>query len=101
MLDLGGGPGSYALALARRYPDTEAVIFDRDDRALNMAREEIEKQKLERRVSLKKGDFFVDDLGNDYDFAPFPRPGCEAFRPHSKRRRSQAGRDKIPRCQPP
>lgn len=69
MLDLGGGPGSYALALARRYPDTEAVIFDRDDRALNMAREEIEKQKLERRVSLKKGDFFVDDLGNDYDLA--------------------------------
>ncbi len=28
LLDLGGGPGSYAIALAKKYPALEAVVFD-------------------------------------------------------------------------
>ncbi len=67
MLDLGGGPGSYALAFVRRYPGMEAVIFDKDDRALKIAGEEIEKENLDGRVTLRKGDFLADELGGEYD----------------------------------
>jgi len=28
-LDLGGGPGSYAIALAKRYPRLDGVVMDR------------------------------------------------------------------------
>ena len=67
MLDLGGGPGSYAIAFARYYPDLKAVVFDKDEHALKIAKEDITNQNLQDRISLKKGDFFVDDIGSDYD----------------------------------
>ncbi len=67
MLDLGGGPGSYAIAFARCYPHLKAVVFDKDHQALKIAKEDIAKQNLKDRISLKKGDFFVDDIGSDYD----------------------------------
>jgi SAM-dependent methyltransferase len=67
MLDLGCGPGSYAIAFARCYPHLKIVSFDRDDQTLNIAREEIVRENLQGRIHLRKGDFFIDDIGNDYD----------------------------------
>ena len=69
MLDLGCGPGSYAVAFARRYPQLKIVSLDRDDQILNIAEEEIIRGKLQSRILLRKGDFFADDIGNDYDLA--------------------------------
>lgn len=67
MLDLGGGPGLYAMAFTRRYPHLKAVVFDKDEHALKIAKEDIASQNLQDRISLKKGDFFVDGIGGDYD----------------------------------
>lgn len=67
MLDLGGGPGSYAIAFAQCYPHLNVVIFDRDDQTLRIASEEIARQDLKDRIHLKKGDFLVDDIGRGYD----------------------------------
>ncbi len=67
MLDLGGGPGSYAMAFARRYPQLKAVVFDKDEHTLKIAKEDIARENLQDRISLMKGDFFVDEIGSGYD----------------------------------
>jgi ubiquinone/menaquinone biosynthesis C-methylase UbiE len=67
MLDLGGGSASYAIGLAQRYPHLKIESLDRDDQALMIAKEEIIRTKLQERINLRKGDFFVDDIGSDYD----------------------------------
>ncbi|MEE9561565.1 MAG: methyltransferase [Thermoanaerobaculia bacterium] len=67
LLDVGGGPGVYALAFARSHPQLHAVIFDSEE-TLEVAQDNIARQKLENRVSIRVGDAFVDDLGGPYDF---------------------------------
>jgi predicted O-methyltransferase YrrM len=67
LLDVGGGPGVYALAFARAYPKLRAVIIDSAE-TLEVARYNIEQQSLQGRVSVRAGDAFVDDLGGPYDF---------------------------------
>jgi len=67
LLDLGGGPGSWTLALAGLYPNLQAVIFDKDSYALALAEQEIEKLKFDGRICVRKGDFMVEDLGSGYD----------------------------------
>ncbi len=66
MLDLGGGPGSYAIAFCARNPKMRAIVFDKQP-ALEVANEIVKKHGAEQRVSLKAGDFFTDDLGAGYD----------------------------------
>lgn len=67
LLDLGGGPGIYALELARRHPGVEeVVVFDRPD-TLEVARENARRAGLEERVSVRAGNAFEDDLGGPYD----------------------------------
>ena len=67
MLDLGGGTGAYAIAIAQHYRQLRAVVFDRNEQALALAREEIAREDLKDRIGLKSGDFFADDLGQGYD----------------------------------
>ena len=67
LLDLGGGPGSYAIAFARKFPSLRAVIIDRDDRALEVANERILGSNLQGRVETRKGDFFLDSPGEGFD----------------------------------
>jgi predicted O-methyltransferase YrrM len=67
LLDVGGGPGVYALAFARAHPQLQAVILDSEE-TLEVARANIAQQNLEDRVSIRVGDAFVDDLGGPYDF---------------------------------
>jgi len=66
LLDLGGGPGTYAIALCERYPDLRAVVFDLPE-TVPIAREEIERHGLTGRIETTAGDYMVDPLGDGYD----------------------------------
>ena len=66
LLDVGGGPGLYALEFARRQPDLRATIFDRPGTA-PVAREAIAAAGLADRVAIRSGDAFADDWGGPYD----------------------------------
>ncbi len=63
-LDLAGGPGSYAIALAKRYPQLHGVIIDQ---TTAVARRLIREHGLNGRLKVKAGDIFNDDLGGGYD----------------------------------
>lgn len=65
-VDIGGGPGIYAMELARRWPDLQTAVFDRPS-VLEVARENIAAAGLAERVDLLPGDAFVDDLGGPWD----------------------------------
>jgi SAM-dependent methyltransferase len=65
LLDLGGGPGSYAIALAKKYPWLQAVVFDLPY-ALEIARQAIDEAGLADRVATQPGDFNTDGLGKDF-----------------------------------
>ena len=63
-LDLGGGPGSYAIALAKRYPRLEGVVLDQ---TVTVTRQLIRKHRLEKRLRARAGSIFTADLGSGYD----------------------------------
>ncbi|MCX2727441.1 methyltransferase [Thermomicrobium sp. 4228-Ro] len=65
VLDLGGGHGEYAMALARAHPTLEAAVFDRPP-VVAVTQELIASQGLSDRVRTLAGDFFVDPLGAGY-----------------------------------
>jgi SAM-dependent methyltransferase len=63
-LDLGGGPGSYAIALAKRHPRLKGVVMDQN---VAIARQLIRQAGLETRLKVKAGSIFTDALGSGYD----------------------------------
>jgi SAM-dependent methyltransferase len=67
MLDLGGGPGAFAIAFARRNPALDVVLLDRDEATLEIAHEGIAEAGLDGRIKLGRVDFLTDDIGGDYD----------------------------------
>ncbi|WP_448575300.1 methyltransferase [Thermomicrobium sp.] len=66
VLDLGGGHGEYAMALARLHAGLEATVFDRPP-VIAVTRELVDRQGLGNRIQLQGGDFFEDPLGEAYD----------------------------------
>ncbi|MFH0794461.1 MAG: methyltransferase, partial [bacterium] len=66
LLDLGGGPGVYAISLCEANPNLRATVFDLPD-PLKIAREEIAAAGLRNRMKVKAGDFLKDSLGSGYD----------------------------------
>lgn len=64
VLDLGGGPGTYSMALARKCKDVTIIDFPE---TLKIAKRLIDKAGLSKRVRLLPGDFTNDDIGNGYD----------------------------------
>jgi predicted O-methyltransferase YrrM len=64
ILDLGGGPGTYAIALAKKRKDV--TLFDTPE-TVPIARDLIEEAGLGDRVRLIAGDFTVDSIGSGYD----------------------------------
>jgi len=66
-LDLGGGPGTYAVAWADACPDAEITIFD-TPATLRVARKILREKGAAGRVRLVEGDFLEDPLGGPYDF---------------------------------
>ena len=66
LLDLGGGHGLYAISLAQKKPDLEAIIFDLPHVA-EVTRDFISRYGMQERVKVVAGDFNRDELGNGYD----------------------------------
>ncbi|QXH47226.1 methyltransferase [Pseudomonas xanthosomatis] len=66
MLDLGGGPGLVAIALARQLPDLHGTVFDFAETAA-VAKENILRAGLEQRLGSMGGDLDQDDFGSGYD----------------------------------
>jgi hypothetical protein len=68
LIDVGGGPGTYSILFARQYPELRCTVFDLPE-VLKIAREYVEAAGLQERVTLRPGDYCVDDLGGGYDVA--------------------------------
>ncbi|HRW09930.1 MAG TPA: methyltransferase [Caldilineaceae bacterium] len=68
LLDLGGGHGTYSLALCQRYPTLAAVIMD-SPQPLVSARDYIDRAGLGSRIATQAGDFLHNDLGSGFDVA--------------------------------
>jgi predicted TPR repeat methyltransferase len=65
MIDLGGGHGLYAIALAGLNPGLEAIVFDLP-RVIPLAHDYIRRYNAQR-VRTVAGDFFKDEIGEGYD----------------------------------
>jgi len=66
MLDIGGGPGTYALEWAKLHNRLKATIFDIPP-VVEVAKTYIKRYGLEDRVNTLAGDFTKDALGDGYD----------------------------------
>ena len=67
MLDLGGGPGIFCIAMVDRHPSMKGIVFDRKP-STDVAQEFIKEYGLEGRIEVLPGDYNTDDLGRGYDF---------------------------------
>ena len=68
LIDLGGGPGTYAVYFCRANPGLSATIYDRpttEPIAMNVVRS----FGLENRVDFASGDFLAESLPEGYDVA--------------------------------
>jgi ubiquinone/menaquinone biosynthesis C-methylase UbiE len=67
VLDLGGGPGTYAVEWARRYPGADLTVFDTPE-TLRVTRKILREKGASDLVRLREGDFLSDPVGGPYDF---------------------------------
>ena len=67
LLDLGGGPATYAITFVQTNPDLKATVFDLPG-PIGIARENITKLGLGSRIDTLKGNFLQDDIGSGYDY---------------------------------
>jgi hypothetical protein len=67
LLDLGGGPATYAITFAQANPGLSATVFDLP-MPLEIAGENIAKNGLTGRINTLAGNFLKDDIGTGYDF---------------------------------
>ncbi len=66
LLDIGGGPGTYALAFLRRNPKLQATVMDRPA-ALEVASELAQSTSVGSRLSLQPGDFLDETIEGKFD----------------------------------
>lgn len=66
LLDLGGSHGLYSIAYCRRNPNLKATIFDLAA-ALSDTEGIIAAEGLSDRVSIQRGDYLKDDIGEGHD----------------------------------
>lgn len=84
MLDLGGGPGLYCLAIVAEHPHMHGVIFDQPA-VVKVAEEFIDEYEMADRVTTMGGDYINDPIGEAYDLIwasatlNFVRPGLTAM----------------------
>jgi SAM-dependent methyltransferase len=62
-LDLGGGPGTYSIELARK--GISVTLFDLPE-TIPIARDIVQRAGMDG-IAFKPGDFFADDIGSGYD----------------------------------
>jgi hypothetical protein len=67
LLDLGGGPATYAITFAQADPGLQATVFDLPG-PIKIARENIARHGLTERIHTMTGNFLKDDIGRGYDF---------------------------------
>lgn len=67
LLDLGGGPGTYAVEWAKRYPGARITIFDTPE-TLEVTRKILREKGASSLVRLLEGDFQKNPIGGPYDF---------------------------------
>ncbi|MEY4579993.1 MAG: hypothetical protein RL701_4696 [Pseudomonadota bacterium] len=72
LLDVGGGDGGIACALARKYDHLRTTVFNLQASA-DLARARIVREKLEPRVEVVEGDFLEDALPRGFDRVLFSR----------------------------
>ncbi|MBF0300300.1 MAG: SAM-dependent methyltransferase [Oligoflexia bacterium] len=68
LLDLGGGPGTYAINFCKKNPMLKATVFDLPS-TQPYALKTIKKFDLEERINFVCGDFNSDDITGNYDIA--------------------------------
>lgn len=67
LLDLAGGPGTYAITFAKANPHLHAVVFDLEH-VIKLTKEFIKAADTEGRVTVQPGNCLEDDFGkNTYD----------------------------------
>lgn len=66
LLDLGGGPGTYAVEWKRRYPGAEVSLFDLPE-TTRITRKLLAEKGASGTIEIRTGDFTVDPLGGPYD----------------------------------
>ena len=68
LLDVGGGSGSYTLAMLSAVPEMRATLFDLPP-VIEMARDRVQAADMLDRVELVTGDFYKDELPPGHDLA--------------------------------
>ena len=66
LLDLGGGTGSWLLAILRQYPRLEGTLFELPTAAA-VARERLASDRVGQQVTVVEGDFFTDPIPAGHD----------------------------------
>ncbi len=66
LLDLGGGPGTYAIHFCRHYPELSAIVMDLPT-TRPFAEKTIARMGMEKRVSFTGGDYLDDEIPGTYD----------------------------------
>ncbi len=68
LLDLGGGPGTYAIHFCRKNPELKATVFDLPT-SQPIAEQTIQKFGLTDRIDFLGGDYLKDPVPGSYDVA--------------------------------
>ena len=66
LLDVGGGTGSWLVAVLRQYRNLQATLFDRPPVAA-VARQKLSNEPVAAGVQVIAGDFFADPIPEDHD----------------------------------
>ena len=66
LFDAGGGPGTYSIALVKRYAGLHAIVFDLPQ-TVKIAQEIITASGVADRITTRAGDYFKDDFGQGND----------------------------------
>jgi len=68
LLDIGGGPGTYAVFFCRANPELEAIVFDLPA-SEPFARKIIARYELDQRIRFAAGNYLIDPLPGGQDVA--------------------------------
>lgn len=66
LLDLGGGPGTYAIQFCKKYPRLKAVVYDLPA-SEPYAEDTISRFQMRDRIKFAGGNFFEDDIPGEYE----------------------------------
>ncbi len=66
LLDLGGGPGTYAMEFKKNYPELDVIIFDLSE-VIDITEEYLKKGGYSGLIKTIRGDFLTGTIGSSYD----------------------------------